>query len=139
MLASLLALEHLFREDASDGTLEQYVLSGQSLTWLLLAKTIAHWLLTGLPLTLMAPWPGVVLGVPLTAATGVMGGLALGTWTPRLLGSTCPGLPPGVWRGWGLLSRLLPFTCPRKRRGVRWELGGRARAGGGLDLGGGSG
>ena len=101
LLASLLALEHLFREDASDGTLEQYVLSGQSLTWLLLAKTIAHWLLTGLPLTLMAPWLGVALGVPLTAAIGVMGALALGTWTLSLLGSIGAGLTLGVRRGGG--------------------------------------
>ena len=97
LLASLLALEHLFREDASDGTLEQYVLSGQSLTWLLLAKTIAHWLLTGLPLTLMAPWLGV----------------ALGTWTLSLLGSIGAGLTLGVRRGGVLLSLLtLPLAVP---------------------------
>ena len=113
LLASLLALEHLFREDASDGTLEQYVLSGQSLTWLLLAKTIAHWLLTGLPLTLMAPWLGVALGVPLTSATGVMGALALGTWTLSLLGSIGAGLTLGVRRGGVLLSLLtLPLAVP---------------------------
>jgi heme exporter protein B len=113
LLASLLALEHLFREDATDGTLEQYVLSGQSLTWLLLAKTIAHWLLTGLPLTLMAPWLGVALGVPLSAAGGVMGALALGTWTLSLLGSIGAGLTLGVRRGGVLLSLLtLPLAVP---------------------------
>src|SRR5687768_5264610 len=42
LLASMLALEFLFRDDASDGTLEQYALSGQSLTWLLFAKTATH-------------------------------------------------------------------------------------------------
>src|SRR4029077_16609139 len=55
LLASLLALEFLFRDDSQDGTLEQYALSGQSLTALIFAKTLAHWLLTGLPLALMAP------------------------------------------------------------------------------------
>src|SRR6266853_1040553 len=59
LLASLLALEFLFRDDAYDGTLEQYALSGQSLTWLIFAKTAAHWLLTGLPLALMAPLAGL--------------------------------------------------------------------------------
>ena len=55
LLSSLLALEFLFREDAQDGTLEQFALSGQSLTWMLFAKTCTHWLLTGLPLALSAP------------------------------------------------------------------------------------
>jgi len=42
LLSSVLALEFLFRDDAHDGTLEQHALSGQSLTWLLFAKTVAH-------------------------------------------------------------------------------------------------
>ena len=79
LLASLLALESLFREDAADGTLEQFALSGQRLTALLFAKTLAHWLLTGLPLAVMAPVIGVALGVPLSAMPGIMGTLALGT------------------------------------------------------------
>ena len=58
----LLALDFLFRDDAQDGTLEQYALSGQSLTWLLLGKTGAHWLLTGVPLSLMAPADGLHAG-----------------------------------------------------------------------------
>ena len=48
LLASLLALESLFRADVEDGTTEQWVLSGQPLGWLLLAKVAAHWVLTGL-------------------------------------------------------------------------------------------
>ena len=55
LLSSLLALEYLFRDDASDGTLEQFALSGQSLTWMLFAKTCTHWVLSGLPLALSAP------------------------------------------------------------------------------------
>src|SRR5690606_24147449 len=46
MLASLLALESLFRPDVEDGTMEQWTLSGQPLTLMLLAKTVTHWLLT---------------------------------------------------------------------------------------------
>jgi heme exporter protein B len=58
MLASLLALESLFRPDVEDGTMEQWVLSGQPLSLLLLAKTATHWLIAGLPLVLMAPIVG---------------------------------------------------------------------------------
>src|SRR5882762_4850097 len=72
LLASLLALEFLFRDDAYDGTLEQYALSGQSLTWLIFAKTAAHWLLTGLPLALMAPLAGLSLGVSTAAVPGIV-------------------------------------------------------------------
>ncbi len=72
LLASLLALEFLFRDDAQDGTLEQYALSGQSLTALLFAKTTAHWLLTGLPLALMAPLAALSLGAPVAALPGIL-------------------------------------------------------------------
>src|SRR5438876_4745746 len=78
LLASLLALEFLFRDDAYDGTLEQYALSGQSLTWLIFAKTAAHWLLTGLPLALMAPLAGLSLGVPAAALPGIVVSVAVG-------------------------------------------------------------
>src|SRR5262249_44700636 len=80
LLSSLLALEFLFRDDAQDGTLEQHVLSGQSLTWLLFAKTVAHWLLTGLPLAVMAPLARLSLGVPAAS----LGGLALSASLPTL-------------------------------------------------------
>lgn len=113
LLAYLLALESLFREDAQDGTLEQFALSGQSLTALLFAKTLAHWLLTGFPLAVMAPLIGVALGVPLAAMPGIMGTLALGTVTLSLLGSIGAGLTLGVRRGGVLLSLLtLPLAVP---------------------------
>ena len=64
LLSSLLAADSLLRSDAQDGTLEQYVLSGQPLTWLLLAKTAAHWMLSGLPLVLISPLVALALGVP---------------------------------------------------------------------------
>jgi heme exporter protein B len=113
LLASLLALDFLFREDAQDGTLEQFALSGQPLTALLFAKTFAHWLLTGLPLALMAPLIGVALGVPLAAMPGILGALALGTVTLSLLGAIGAGLTLGVRRGGVLLSLLtLPLAVP---------------------------
>ena len=113
LLASLLALEQLFREDQHDGTLEQYVLSGQSLTMLLMAKTAAHWLLTGLPMAVMAPLVSVALGVPTAAMPGIVAALLLGTVTLSLLGAIGAGLTLGVKRGGVLLSLLtLPLALP---------------------------
>ena len=113
LLASLLALEFLFREDAVDGTLEQYALSGQSLTWLLFAKTAAHWLLTGMPLALMTPLLGLSLGVPAAAQPGIIAAIALGTFALSLLGSICAALTLGVKRGGVLLTLLtLPLAFP---------------------------
>ena len=72
LLSSLLALELLFREDGQDGSLEQLAISGLSLAWLLLAKTCVHWLLTGLPLVIVAPLLATALGAPVGAIPGLM-------------------------------------------------------------------
>ena len=113
LLAALLALDFLFRDDAQDGTLEQYALSGQSLTWLLLGKTGAHWLLTGVPLSLMAPLMGFTLGVPAAAGAGIMVTVALGSLALSFIGSIGAALTLGVRRGGVLLSILiLPLAVP---------------------------
>src|SRR5439155_716953 len=113
LLSSLLALEFLFRDDAYDGTLEQYALSGQSLTWLLFAKTAAHWLLTGLPLALMAPLAGMSLGVPVAAVPGIVASVAVGSVALSLIGSVGAALTLGVKRSGALLSLLtLPLSLP---------------------------
>jgi heme exporter protein B len=113
LLSSLLALEFLFREDAQDGTLEQFALSGQSLTWMLFAKTCTHWLLSGLPLALSAPIAAVGLGVPAEALWSVVASLALGGFALSLLGAITAGLTLGARRGGVLLSLLtLPLAVP---------------------------
>jgi heme exporter protein B len=113
LLASLLALEFLFRDDAQDGTLEQYALSGQSLTALLFAKTGAHWLLTGLPLTVMAPLAALSLGAPLSALPGILASVALGGVALSLIGSIGAALTLGMKRSGALLSLLtLPLSLP---------------------------
>lgn len=113
LLASMLALESLFRDDAADGTLEQFVICGQPLVALLAGKTLAHWVLTGLPLTLMAPILGIALGVPTTAMPGILSSLALGSVTLSLIGAVGAGLTLGVRRGGVLLSLLtLPLAIP---------------------------
>ncbi|HEV7716965.1 MAG TPA: heme exporter protein CcmB, partial [Steroidobacteraceae bacterium] len=98
LLSSLLALEFLYREDAHDGTLEQYALSGQSLTWLLFAKTTAHWLLSGVPLALMAPLAGLALGAPVASVPGIVASVAIGSVALSLLGAIGASLTLGVRR-----------------------------------------
>ena len=95
LLSSLLALEFLFRDDAQDGTLEQFALSGQSLTWMLFAKTCTHWLLSGLPLALTAPIAALALGVPADAIWSMVASLALGGFALSLLGAISAGLTLG--------------------------------------------
>ncbi|MGB9333108.1 MAG: heme exporter protein CcmB, partial [Steroidobacteraceae bacterium] len=113
LLASLLALEFLFRDDALDGTLEQYALSGQSLTALLCAKTLAHWLLTGLPLACMAPFAALALGAPSAALSGIVASVLLGSITLSLIGSIGAALTLNIKRSSALLSLLtLPLSLP---------------------------
>jgi len=113
LLASLLALEFLFRDDAADGTLEQYVLSGQSLTTLLFAKTAAHWLLSGLPLALMAPVAALALGAPGSALPGIIAAVVLGSITLSLIGAIGAALTLNIKRSSVLLSILtLPLSLP---------------------------
>ncbi|HXW73417.1 MAG TPA: heme exporter protein CcmB [Steroidobacteraceae bacterium] len=113
LLASLLALEFLFRDDAYDGTLEQYALSGQSLTSLMFAKTAAHWLLTGLPLALMAPLAALSLGAPSASLPGIVGSVAVGSVALSLIGSIGAALTLGMKRSGALLSLLtLPLSLP---------------------------
>jgi heme exporter protein B len=113
MLASLLALESLFRPDVEDGTMEQWVLSGQPLSLMLLAKTGTHWLLSGLPLVLMAPIVGTALGMPQSVWPVLAATLALGTGSLSLLGAIGAALTVSVRRGSVLLALLvLPLEMP---------------------------
>jgi heme exporter protein B len=113
LLASLLALESLFRSDVEDGTMEQWVLTGQPLGWLLLAKVVGHWVLTGLPLVVVSPVVGTALGLPSEAFGALIGSLLLGTATLSVLGGIGAALTVGVRRGSVLLSLLvLPLAMP---------------------------
>jgi heme exporter protein B len=113
LLASLLALDFLYREDGRDGTLEQYAVSGQSFTALLLAKTATHWMLTGMPLAVAGPLAAVSLGAPPAAMPGVFLALLLGSISLSLIGSIGAGLTLGLRRGGALLSLLvLPLVMP---------------------------
>ena len=113
LLSSLLALDMLLRADLEDGTLEQMTLSGQPLGWLLLAKTLAHWALSGLPLVIAAPLVAVGLSAPASSAGATMLALLLGTGVLSFLGSIGAALTLGTRRGSVLLSLLvLPLAMP---------------------------
>jgi len=133
LLASLLALEALFRADVEDGTTEQWVLSGQPLGYLLLAKVAAHWVLTGLPLVIMSPIVGTGLGLPTSVWGVLMVSLLLGTGTLSILGGIGAALTVGVRRGSVLLSLLvLPLAMPLLifgSRAVAMQMDGDSPAG----------
>ncbi len=113
LLASMLSLDNLFRGDFDDGTLEQLVLSGHSLSLLVLAKVLAHWLLTGLPLLLLSPLLGVFLFMPTPAIQTLFITLALGTPILSLVGAIGVALTVGLQRGGVLLALLvLPLYIP---------------------------
>jgi heme exporter protein B len=113
LLASLLSLDALFKNDADDGTLEQLALSGQGLTILVMAKTLAHWLVSGAALVLVSPVVGEALAVPTEAFPVMMLSLALGTLTLSWLGAIGAGLTVGLKRGNVLLSLVvLPLAMP---------------------------
>ena len=113
LLSSLLSLDSLFKSDADDGTLEQLALSGQGLTVIVAAKTVAHWLVTGLALVLVSPIVGTALGIPTTAFATMLLSLGLGTLTVSWLGAIGAGLTVGLRRGNVLLSLIvLPLAMP---------------------------
>jgi heme exporter protein B len=113
LLSSLLSLDALFKSDADDGTLEQLALSGQGLTVIIVAKTLAHWLVSGAALVLASPLVATALGIPTAAFATMLASLALGTLTLSWLGAIGAGLTVGVKRGNVLLSLIvLPLAMP---------------------------
>ncbi len=113
LLASLLAQGTVFRTDYDDGSLEQMVLSPQPLSLLVLAKITAHWLLTGVPLVIVAPLVGQSLYLDPAATPTLVAALLLGTPTLSLLGGIGAALTLAVNRGGLLLSILvLPLAVP---------------------------
>ena len=113
LLSMLLSLDTLFARDYRDGTLEQYVLSDQPLSVVALAKTLGHWLLSGLPLVLISPLLGLFLQLESEAYGILIVSLAIGTLCLSLLGAIGAALIVSVNHGGVLLSLLvLPLTAP---------------------------
>jgi heme exporter protein B len=113
LLACMLALARLFAGDYADGTLEQLVLAPQPLSLLVLAKTIAHWLTTGLPLVIIAPVLGLQFNLDSEALLILITSLLLGTPTLSLIGAIGAALTLGLRGGGALLALLvLPLYIP---------------------------
>jgi len=113
LLSSLLSVDALFKSDADDGTLEQLALSGQSLTVIVVGKTLAHWLVSGAALVLVSPVVATALNMPAAAFAPMMLSLSLGTLTLSWLGAIGAGLTVGLKRGNVLLSLIvLPLAMP---------------------------
>ncbi len=113
LLASLLALDHLFREDYDNGSLEQLILSPHPSSALVLAKIFVHWLVTGLPLIIISPFIGLMMQLPSQAYGVMLLSLLLGTPALSLIGAVGVGLTAGVKRSGLLLSLLvIPLFIP---------------------------
>lgn len=113
LLSTLLGLPRLFAADFADGTLEQMALSPQPFALLMTGKITAHWLLSGLPLVLLAPVLGLQFDLPADALGVLMLALLLGTPLLSLIGAIGAALTLGV-RGSGVLLSLvvLPLYVP---------------------------
>lgn len=113
LLASMLALQRLFAGDHADGTLEQIVLAPQPLGLMVGAKVLAHWLISGLPLVLIAPLLGLQFGLPAASLGILAASLALGTPALGFIGAIGAALTLGL-RGGGVLVSLLvlPLYIP---------------------------
>lgn len=113
LLSALLSLDRLFAEDARDGSLDQLRLSGLPLEMVVLAKASAHWLVSGLPLAIMAPAIALLFDLP----TGIVGvlvvSLILGMPTVSLIGAVAASLAVGSRRTGLLIAILvLPLSVP---------------------------
>jgi heme exporter protein B len=113
LLASMLSLPRMFSADHADGTLEQMMLAPQSLSVLVLGKIVAHWMLSGLPLALIAPVLGLQFDMPPAALWILVLALLLGTPVLSMIGAVGAALTLGL-RGGGVLVSLLvlPLCIP---------------------------
>jgi heme exporter protein B len=113
LLAAMLSFSRLFDADFADGTLEQMVLAPEPLFVIVLAKVLAHWITTGLLLSLLAPLLALQYGLGAGLIAVLCGSLVLGTPLLSLLGAVAAALTLGL-RGAGVLSALLllPLFVP---------------------------
>jgi heme exporter protein B len=113
LLAGLLSLDTLFRGDAEDGSLEQWLLSPVPLAWLVAVRVFSHWLTTAFPLVLVSPLLAELMGLPHAQLPVLMASLALGTPLLSLLGAVVAALTVGMRRSGILLALLvLPLYVP---------------------------
>lgn len=120
LLSSLLALEGLFRNDADDGSLEQLVLSPAPLEVIVAGKIVAHWLVSALPLVVLAAPLALAFGVPGHALVVLIAGLLLATPTLSVLCAIGAALTVGVRHSGPIIGLLvLPLASPLLIFGAR--------------------
>lgn len=113
LLATLLALDGIFRSEYEDGTLELLVLSPHPLSVLVTAKVCAHWLITGLPLILIAILLAIMLNLPASAFSAMLLSLLLGTPAMSMIGAIGAALTVGVRKSGVLLTLIImPLYVP---------------------------
>jgi heme exporter protein B len=113
LLAAMLSLDSIFRSDFDDGSLEQMLLSAHPVAVLVLAKVVAHWLVTGLPLLIAAPLLAEMLGMPSQAQATLLLTILIGTPILSLIGAVGVALTVGLRKGGIILSLLvLPLYVP---------------------------
>lgn len=113
LLACLLSTDTMLRHDFDDGSLEQMILSPAPLYLQVMAKTLAHWLLSGFPLTLLSPVLALLLQMPVAGIPALLLSMALGTITLSFIGAIGAGLTVGLRKGGLLLSLIiLPLYIP---------------------------
>ena len=113
LLSVLLSLDKVFQGDFEDGTLEQMALSGQSLYWIVITKSLAHWCFTGLPLTLLSPVLAMMMALKLDAYPALMISLFFGTGSLCFIGAVGSALTVALRRGGLLLSLIIiPLYVP---------------------------
>jgi heme exporter protein B len=120
LLAALLSLDRLFQADWEDGSLDQMMLAPMPLEQVVLVKAAAHWLTTGLPMTLISPVLGTMLQLPPRTLPVLVLAMAAGTPALSLVGAVGAAITVGVRRGGLLLSILvLPLYVPTLVFGAR--------------------
>ena len=113
LFAALLSLDRLFATDHEDGTLDLLLLAPWPLELAALAKCAAHWIVTGLPLAVLAPLMGVAFGLDAPALAALGATLLVGTPTLSLVGGLAAALTLGARRSGALLALLaLPLCVP---------------------------
>jgi len=113
LLATLLSLDRLFVSDFENGSLDQMMVSGQSMFWIVMCKCLVHWSVTGLPLTLLSPILGLMLSLPATAYIALMASLLLGTFVLSMIGAVGASLLVSLKKGGVLLSLIvMPLYVP---------------------------
>lgn len=112
VLATLLSVERLFSDDLQDGSLEQMLMSPNLLIMPILGKITAHWLMIGLPLTLLSPVLGVWFSLPTVALIPMMLSLAIGTAVLSLVGAVGAALTLPRQGGVLLALLVMPLYMP---------------------------